>query len=58
MGKQEQLTMIKLLDAKIKKMSKANSMGPNLDKLLIEVIDLEEDYLIRYGRDPNAQLRD
>ena len=57
MSKQEHLDKIKMLDAKIKKMSKANLMGSSLDKLLMELIDLEEDYLIRYGRDPNAQLR-
>ena len=57
MGKQEQLDRIKKADAKIKKMSKLNQMGPELDKLLTQVIKWEELYEKRFGRDPNAQLR-
>jgi hypothetical protein len=56
MSKQEQLDRIKELDLKIKRLSKQNEMGPILDKLLIEVIDLEEDYKKRHGRDPNGQI--
>lgn len=57
MGKQEQLDRIKKADAKIKKMSKANQMGPELDKLLMQVIKWESLYEKRFGRDPNAQLK-
>ena len=57
LGKQEQLDRIKKMDAKIKKMSKANQMGPELDKLLLQVIKWEALYEKRFGRDPNAQLR-
>jgi hypothetical protein len=57
MGKQDQLDRIKKADAKIKRMSKLNQMGPELDKLLIQVIKWEALYEKRFGRDPNAQLR-
>ena len=57
MGKQEQLDRIKKMDVKIKKMSKNNQMGPELDKLLLQVIKWEALYEKRFGRDPNEQLR-
>lgn len=57
MSKSEQLDRIKKADAKIKKMSKANQMGLELDKLLIQVIKWEDLYEKRFGRDPNAQLK-
>lgn len=57
MSKQQQLDRIKKADAKIKKMSKLNQMGPELDKLLMQVIKWEALYEKRFGRDPNAQLR-
>jgi hypothetical protein len=57
LGKQEQLDRIKKADKKIKRMSKLNQMGPELDKLVTQVIKWEELYFKRYGRDPNAQLK-
>jgi DNA-directed RNA polymerase subunit H (RpoH/RPB5) len=58
MGKQEQLDRIKKGDRLIKKMVKENKMGEELDKLVLKIIRYEELYLKRYGRDPNAQLKD
>ena len=57
LGKQEQLNRIKKGDQKIKRMVKNNQMGPELDKLVLQVIKWEELYEKRFGRDPNAQLR-
>ena len=57
LGKQEQLDRIKKGDQKIKRMVKNNQMGPELDKLVLQVIKWEELYEKRFGRDPNAQLR-
>lgn len=57
MGKQEQLDRIKKTDAKIKRMSKLNQMGSELDKLVSQVIIWEELYLKRFGRDPCQQLK-
>ncbi len=57
MSKSEQLDRIKKLDAKIKHMSKMNQMGPELDKLVTDVIKYEALYLKRYGYDPCKQLK-
>lgn len=57
LGKQDQLDRIKKGDAKIRKMSKHNQMGPELDQLVTQVIKWEELYLKRFGRDPCQQLK-
>ena len=57
MSKSEQLDRIKKADIKIKNMSKLNQMGPELDKLVSDVIKWEELYLKRYGYDPCRQLK-
>jgi hypothetical protein len=57
LGKQEQLDRIKKADQKIKRMSKADQMGPELDKLVSQVIRWEELYMKRFGRDPCQQLK-
>lgn len=57
MGKQQQLDRIKKGDAKIRKMMREGKRGPELDKLLNQVIKWEALYEKRFGRDPNAQLK-
>lgn len=56
MSKSEQLDRIKKGDAKIRKMVREGKKGPELDKLLNNVIKWESLYEKRYGRDPCAQL--
>ena len=58
MGKKEQLDRIRKGDAKIKRMMREGKSGSELDTLVMDVIKWEELYLKRYGRDPNAQLKD
>ena len=57
MSKQQQLDRIKKGDAKIKRMLREGKKGPELDKVLNDVIKWEALYEKRYGRDPCAQLR-